>query len=135
MLTTEEIVNARHHCGYPNVSAVATYSLGIPAAMQTTFMIEGALVRVLQEAEKKFRDLLAKLDRAECKVEEILEAIVLSKAEDVEYNQAALQRNAQIYKIWQQSLTNMLGIVPNPYDQREWLQTGSAGGLNVPVVG
>ncbi len=135
MLTDDEIVKARHHMGYPNVSAVATYSLGIPAAMQTTFMIEGALVRVLFSAEKKFRELLDKLDRAECKVEEVLDAVVLSKAEDVEYNQDALKKVATVYKLWQQSMANMLGIVPNPFDQREWLGLGEGGGVNVPVVG
>lgn len=134
MLTEEEIVKCRHHLGYPNVASVQTYALGIPAAMQTTFMIEGALVRVLTSAEGRLRDLLDKLDRAECKVEEILETIIISKAEDVEYNQNALGQNAKIYRLWQQSVANLLGIVPNPYDQRDWLMSGG-GFVNVPVSG
>lgn len=135
MLTEEEIVKARYHMGYPNVAAVQTYALGIPAAMQTTFMIEGALVKVLTAAEGQFRILLDRLDRAECKVEEILDAVVLSKAEDVEYNQDALKKAATVYKLWQSSMANMLGIVANPFDQREWLGLAEGGGVNVPVVG
>ncbi len=133
-LTQDEIVKCRSHLGYPNVSAVATYALGVPAAMQTTFMIEGALVKVLAQAESRLRDLLAKLDRAECKIDDVLDVVELTEAEDVKFNQEALSKLAQIYKIHQQGLANLLGIVPNPWDQRDWLKMGG-GGINVPVMG
>jgi len=133
-LTPDEIVKVRGHMGYPNVSAVQTYALGVPTAMQTTFMIEGAMVKVLAQAEARLRFLLAKLDAAECKIDDILEVVELTKAEDVEFNQGGLTMIARIYKIHQQSLANLLGVVPNPWDQREWL-SGAGGSINVPVSG
>jgi hypothetical protein len=132
-LTPDEIVKCRAHMGYPNISAVSTYALGVPAAMQTTFMIEGAMVKVLPQAESRLRYLLEKLDKAECKIDDVLDVVEMTKAEDVEFNQEALPRLARIYKIHQQGLANLLGIVPNPHDQREWL--AGAGGINVPVMG
>lgn len=134
MLTVDEIVKCRHHMGYPNVSAVSTYALGVPAAMQTTFMIEGAVVRVLPESEEILRRLLSQLDAVECKVDELLDIVFTSKAEDVEFDDKAIEKLAKVYKIRQQSLANLLAVVPNPFDQREWLQMGG-GGVNVPVTG
>ena len=62
---------------------------------------------------------------------QVLENVDLVKAQDVEFNQGSLGQIARIYKIHQQSLANLLGIVPNPFDQREWLS--GSGGINVPV--
>lgn len=132
-LTEDEQVKCRHHLGYPNVGAVQTYAFGVPAAMQTTFMIEGAMVRVLAQAESRLRFLLDKLDQAECKIDDILGIVEISKAEDTEFDPDALSKLARIYKIHQQSLANLLGIVPNPFDQRDWLQ--GSGGINVAVSG
>ncbi len=131
-LTQDEMVSSRHHLGYPNVGEVQTFAFGIPAAMQTTFMIEGAMVRILPQAEARFRYLLSKLDQTECKIDDVLDSADMSEAEDVKFRDNALAKVAQVYKVYQQSLANLMGIVPNPYDQREWLQ---GGGINVSVTG
>lgn len=134
MLTQEEMVKCRHHLGYPNVGEVQTFAFGVPAAMQTTFMIEGAMVRVLPNAEAMLRDLLAKLDKDECRADELLDIVEFESIEQTKYRDNALQKVAQHYLRHQQSLSNLLGIVPNPWDQREWVASGS-GNINVPVQG
>lgn len=131
-LTPDAIVKCFHHLGYPNVGEISTFAFGVPAAMQTTFMIGGALVRILPNAESMVYDFIAKLDRAECAVDEFLETVSIAKAEDVEYRENAFAKIAQVYKMRQQALANLLGIVPNPFDQREWLQGGT---ISVPVTG
>ena len=47
----QEKVRIRHHTGYSNVSAAQSFSLGVPAAVETAFLIEGAMNRVLPAAE------------------------------------------------------------------------------------
>lgn len=131
-LTQDQMVKARHHMGYPNVGAVQTFAFGVPAAMQTTFMIEGAMVRILPQAESRLQYLLEKLDKAECKIDDVLDSADMSEAEDVKFRDNGLAKVAQVYKVYQQGLANLMGIVPNPYDQREWLQ---GGGINVSVIG
>lgn len=131
-LTNQQIVKCRAHLGYPNVGAVQTYVFGVPAAMQTTFMIEGAMVKILPDAEALVMDLLAKLDKVECRADELLDVIEFESTEDVKYRENALAIAARHYKRHQQALANLLGVPPNPYDQREWLQGGGA--LNVPIM-
>ena len=33
----------KHHLGYPNANAIATFVLGVPAMMESLFMLEGAM--------------------------------------------------------------------------------------------
>ncbi len=68
MLTNEEKAKLRHHLGYLNVQAAATFQLGIPAAVQTQFMIEGAWDKVLPEAENLLKILLCRMDDVEAEV-------------------------------------------------------------------
>jgi hypothetical protein len=49
-LTEHDKVRIRHHLGYNNVSRTFAFSLGIPSSMETQFIIEDAMNRVLEEA-------------------------------------------------------------------------------------
>lgn len=129
VLTEQDKVRARHHLGYLNVEAAQTFTLGIPAAVQTQFMIEGALNRVLPQAIPKLLDLLEKLDCVECELFGGIDLASVNKISEVEVNPKRRRELAGYYKVAQQSLANLLGIVANPFDMREWLQ----GGINVSV--
>lgn len=132
-ITEDEKVRGRHHMGYPNVDQVATFGLGIPAAFQTQFMIETGFNRVLPQAENKFRELLNTLDCIECEVMGGIDLASIDSVEDIKISEKRLPKLAQYYKIAQEALGNMLGVPPNPYDQREWLQGGV--GFSIPVIG
>lgn len=132
-ISDDEKVRARHHLGYPNVESVATFVLGVPAAMQTTFMAEGAFNRVLNtpNAVDKFREMLARLDEIENFVLCGLDLADVDEVGEAKINRKRLPELARYYKIPQQGLANLLGIPPNPFDQRSWLSSG--GNINVPV--
>lgn len=132
-LTDSEKVRARHHLGYVNVSAVQTFVLGVPAAVQTEFMIEGALNKVLDEAEELVREHLRELDEIDCQLKSNKGNVEFSSAEEVTINPKAYEKLRQRYLHWQGSLGNLLGVIPNPYDMR-FGGRGGGYGINIGVM-
>ncbi len=130
--TEQEKVRARHHLGYLNVQEAYTFVLGTPAGVETQFLIEGALKRILPAAMPKFRELLDKCDCTEGERFENQDALIASKVGSIELRgregQVALAQN---YNYWRQGLANLLGIDPNPYDKRGDLTDS----MNVRVQG
>lgn len=131
MLTNEEKARIRHHMGYLNVQAAATFQLGVPAALQTTFMIEQAFTKILPEAENMVKVFLCRLDDVEKQVFGNLDFAEIESTANIKVDPKRLAKLAQTYKIAQEGLANLLGVPPNPFDMRSWLQ--GAGGMNVPV--
>lgn len=123
-------VRSRHHLGYLNVEQAQTFVLGIPAAVQTTYMIEGALNRILPQALPKFIELLDRLDCVECELWGGMDLASVNKISEIEVNPTRRKELAGYYQIARQALANLLGIIPNPYDQRSWVAEAP---LNVTV--
>lgn len=132
LVTDEEKSRARHHLGYIQVEAVATFSLGIPAAMQTTFMIEGALNRIMTTpgAIEKFRQLLERLDCVENEVFCGVDLASVDVLDTITVRKDRLRELAKYYLIAVGGLENLLGVPRNPWDCREWLDLGN---INVRV--
>jgi hypothetical protein len=130
-LTDEEKVRIRHHLGYLNVDEASTFAIGMPAGVETQFMIEGAFSRLLPAAIPQVRKLLRYCECTEeqrfgsqpnAAVKEV-DGIVMGAAEE----QNMLSKN---YDHWRAALSNMFGTVPNPFDHRY-----AGGGLNLRVNG
>lgn len=132
MLTPEERVRIRHHLGYMNVSSVATFVLGSPAAVETAFMIEGAMDRVLPQAIPLVRELLIKLDATEAQSFDNQENHAVDSLGDITINKEEFEQLAGRYRYWQGRLANVLGIVVNPYSK---VASDAGGGVGTPVVG
>lgn len=129
-ITEEEKVAIRDHMGYPNVTQVATFALGTPAAFETTFMIEGAMVRVAPSAEGLLRKWLQVLNAIDAQRTSTLEDLEVLKIGDIEINprnQALLRAQ---YDEYVDRLSTLLGVPRNPFDKRL-----NGGGLNVSVIG
>lgn len=127
-ITKEERVRARHHTGYLNAAANATFVLGTPAAVETQFLIEPALDKVLVEAVPLFRQILANLDAIEAQKIEDVEVLVASRVGQIDLRadeQEALDRQ---YAYWQGKLCNLLGIPANPFDK------SLGAGINATVI-
>jgi hypothetical protein len=126
--TGEEKTKIRHHLGYLGVQAASTFFLGIPAGIQTQFMIEGAFDRVLLDAEPEVRRHLRILDRIEDQMIDDLELLAVEGVDEIKVRkdeQAALWDQ---YEHWRRSLANIFGVMPNPFDQRL-----KSKGINVSV--
>lgn len=137
MITEQEKVRARHHMGYLNVSAVQTFVAGIPANVESQFLIEGALNQILPQAEGQFRILLQRLDEVECQIDRNMENLAVSQVDEIKLREDEFKQLITRYKYWQGGIANLLAAPPNPFDQREWLGRGwgGGGGINAPVIG
>lgn len=129
-LTPEEKVKVRHHLGYLNVAYAYTFVYGVPAAVQTQFTVEGAMDRVLADAEPEVRRQLRILDRIEELDVEGLEDVEVEEIGDIKIDAKFYEKRWKQYERWRRSLANLFGIAPNPFDQRL-----AALGINVPVRG
>jgi len=130
-LTADEKVRIRHHLGYLNVDESSTFVIGLPAGVETQFMIEGSFSRLLAAAIPQVRKLL---QYCECTEEQrfssqpnavvkIVDGITMGAAEE----QIMLSKN---YDHWRAALANMFGIPPNQFDMRY-----GGGSLNIRVQG
>jgi hypothetical protein len=120
--------------GYLNVTNAATFSLGIPQAVETQFMIENAFNLVLPEAECEVRRHVEILNGIEAQMVCNLELLAVTKIGEVDVRGDEQDRLRREYLHWQQGLANAMGIVSNPFDKRYSAFGGVGGGLNVPVV-
>lgn len=119
--------------GYLQVQDSQTFVLGVPAGVQTQFMLEGAFGRILPSAEKDLRGLLDRLDRVLERLEESEENEEVDSIGDIHLKDKAFQKLVARYRWWQGMVANLLGVMPNPYDQRFASWGGGGSGINVPV--
>ena len=127
MFTDEDKVKIRHHMGYLNVNEAQSFALGVPAALETQYLIEGSMNRVLAAAEVQAKNIVAKLDLIEEQMTADLELLAVTKVAEIEINDKEMPKLRREYRHWQKTLGNLLGIPPNPYDQR------FSNSLSVPV--
>lgn len=131
----QDKVRARHHLGYINAQSQATFVLGIPAAVQTQFVAEGAFNKILPSAEPLFLSLLDRMDAVECQIFGNTENLAADKVGEIELRKDEFAQLIVRYKHWQGAIGNMLGVPPNPFDARPLLGSGynGGGGMNVRV--
>jgi hypothetical protein len=128
MITNELKVRARHHLGYLGVQESATFQLGVPAAVQTQFMIEGAWDKLLPESEALFARIVCRLDAIE---EEVYGGIDMASVLQVGAIQVNPKRFSELSKYYVNArleLSNLLGCPPNPFDGRPLASGGGAVG-------
>lgn len=131
-LTDDEKVRTRHHLGFMNVSAVATFVLGVPGAVDAGFIIERAMTLVLPEALPQYRKILGFLDQTEQQKIDDQELLAVDKVGDINIRQKEMEQLSQAYRYWQGRLANMLGVMVNPYSK---VAEDSGGGAFTPVIG
>lgn len=132
MLNPEEKVKIRHHMGYPQVKAARTFFLGYPISAPTSTMIEGSLDQVEPQAEGQLRKLIVTLDAIEEQMTGDMELLAVEAIDEIKIRQDEFEQLLRQYKHWQLAMGNILGVPPNPFDQRFM---GAGGGINAPVTG
>ncbi len=129
----EEKARIRAHLGYGNYTAGSTFFLGTPAAVETAFLIEPAMDRVLPEAEGLVRSDLAELDDLVAQLKGTKENVEVDQIDELKLNALFERRWSERYDFFQGSLANHLGVPPNPFDKRRGTVQG--GGVSVRVRG
>lgn len=130
MISEEDKNRARKHLGYGQVQQSSTFVLGVPAGVQTAFMIEGSWSRILPSAERQFRQVLDQLDAIECQFMGDMGNLATESVGNVKMNLKEMPMLMdQHYAYWCGVLSNMLQVPRNPFDAR----LGAGAVLNVPV--
>lgn len=131
-LSEDEKAQVRHHMGYLGVDEVSTFALGTPAAVETQFIIEGAMNRVRLSALPNMRRILGILDTLENQMIGDFELAAVNKLDTIEINQDEQKQLVQRYDYWVAALGNILGCPRNPFDQRKFNPSGTSG-INASV--
>jgi hypothetical protein len=127
-LLEEERVRIRSHLGYLNVADAATFVLGVPSSVQTQFIVEGAMNRVLESALPLLRQILTHLDTLRGQRMEAGELLDVKRLGDIEIDPALQKKRTAEYDEWVEELANLIGAMRNPFDKR---LVGR--GISVPV--
>jgi hypothetical protein len=130
-LSEQQRISIRHHLGYLQVADAYTFVLGVPASVETTFMIEGAMDRLLEHSIPLVARLLDTLDGIECQMITDLDLLAASKIGDIEVNLKEQEQLVKRYDYWIAALSNALGSYRNPFDKR----LTASGGINARVMG
>jgi|SRR5580693_661913 hypothetical protein len=133
LLTDEEKVRVRFHTGYLNVSDAQSFALGLPAGVQTQFLIEGAMDKLMPSGLPLFREHLAILDGIIAQMVGDLELLAVESIATINVRLTEQKELTERYIWFRSGLCNMLGILPNPYDMR-FGGGGTGTGINVSVL-
>jgi hypothetical protein len=132
VISEENKARARHHLGYGQVQEASTFVLGVPAAVQTAFMIEGTWSRIMASGEEHFCRLLDRLDGIEDQILEDQPNLAAEAVGTIKLNMNEFRMLLQQYSYWQGAVANLLQIPANPFDQRPFV--GASGGCNIPTI-
>lgn len=133
VLSQEEKTACLLHMGYQAQQlAAASITLGIPAATQPQFLVAMALERIPESSVGRFRVILARLDRIEQRMMEIVEQMDADRVDQIVLNKSATGDLEAEYNRWAQRLSNLLGAPLNPYAER--YATTAGVGRSRPVL-
>ena len=129
VLTEEQKVKVRHHMGYPNVAQAATFALGAVASVETAFMIERAMDKILPASLPELERLLAICDQCESQSVGDMELMAVNQVGEISVNQEEQRQIDRRYDRWVAALANFLTVPRNPFDARL-----AVGGINARVM-
>lgn len=109
MLDPNEKERVRYHMGYLEVQPAAALTFGIPAPIQTLFLVESAMDRILPTAEDRVRKIITIMDTIECREEGALDYLVVSRVDDIEIRPDHIEKLEEQYAKWASKLSDVLG--------------------------
>lgn len=133
-LTLLERAKIRHHLGYPNVSAMASIQMGVPKPLQTLFLVETAMDKILTEYLPILRTTIATLDSIECQLVDGQKYLPVNRMGEMEIRKEHLQQLEGEYKRWAFRLAEDIGVPIYPFSSR-FKGTGPGGAGNISVRG
>lgn len=108
----------RYHMGYLQVSPAAGLSYGIPVPIQTLFLVESAMDRVIPQAEDRIRKLITVLDNIECRMIDAQNYLVADQLSDITIRKDHINQLEDEYCRWAARLADTLGAPLYPGAER-----------------
>ena len=114
-LSEEEKVRIRDHLGFLNSSELSTFVLGLPAGVETQFMIERAMNLYVKESA--IRCELEGLDKQRAAVRGSIGVEAIGGIRMRSPSDAFAELNKEFIRLVGR-LANAFGVAPNPFDNR-----------------
>lgn len=134
VLSPLERAKVRHHLGYPNVSAMASIQLGVPKPLQTMFLVETAMDKILTEFLPTIRQTICVLDGIESQMVSGQPNLAVNKLGEMELRKEHLDQLEREYKRWAFRLAEDIGVPVYLFSSR-FKGTGQGGAGNISVRG
>lgn len=118
VLSDEEKARIRYHMGYLQTDPVTSIQLGVPAASQPMFLVEGQMNRIPTTAIGYIRRCLAVMDNIDNRLIDALDRLQARKVEGIELREDETDALEREYYRWAQRLSDNIGAPLNPYSER-----------------
>ncbi len=122
----------RYHLGYLNVQPAAAITFGMPAPVQTLFLLENAMNLLLPVAEARVYNMIQILDNIENKMVQGQDYLPANKLGELEIRKEHIDMLEDEYDRWASRLADQLGVVKYPFAQKFM---GRQRHGNIPVSG
>lgn len=121
-LSEDEKVKIRDHLSYLNSSELSTFVLGLPAGVETQFLIERAMsIFLLESAVPLVRKILCELDDVDAQRRAVRASVSTAAIGGIQIRPPgeALDALDQEFNRLVGRLANALGVPPMPFDHRK----------------
>jgi len=125
-LSDGERQHARYLLGYPSLSTAASVQFGVPALTQTNFLVESALLRLMEESLPQVRSIMGVMDGVETKLVEAQDRLAAIQLEDLHLREDETEKLEREYQRWGYRLANILGCPVYAYSERYRSSGGNA---------
>ena len=129
--TLQEKERIRYHLGYLNVTTASSITFGVPTPLQTLFIVDSAMDRVLPEGEDRVRTFVNILDGIECKMVEGQDFLPANRLGDLEIRVGHIDQLEEEYTRFAGRLADQLGVPLYPYSTKFKRPRGRAGNVDV----
>lgn len=108
--TPEERARIRRHLGYPNTSPAAAMSFGVPIPIETLFLVESAMDKLMPGAEGDARRFVGELEQIECQMSAARQYLAVTAMDGTQIRQDHIDALEKEYSRWQGRLADLLGV-------------------------
>jgi hypothetical protein len=131
----EEKEQIRYHLGYLNQTAASSLAFGQPVPLQTLFILDSAMDRVLNTAaEDRIRQMIATLDKIECTMVEAIDRLAAKTLDGgITLNEKEIDKLEFEYYRWAGRIASQMGVPLYPYATKFQLARGMMAGT-IPVT-
>jgi len=123
----------RYHLGYLSVNPASAITFGVPAPVQTLFLVESAMNLILPEAIPRVYNIIQIMDDIECQMVQGQQYLPANKLGELEIRKEHIEMLEDEYFRWACRLSDVLGCPLYPFAER--FQGRRKSRHNIPVSG
>jgi hypothetical protein len=132
-LDDTERERVRYHMGYLSVQPAASIQFGLPAPIQTLFLVELAMTNLLEDGVDRVRQLLQTLDMIEARMRDGVKFLVAESIDNMKIRRDHLDALEDEHTRWAERLSEELGAPLYPGAAKFRKLFNQLNGPNIPV--